>query len=260
MAADSRRRAAGFTLPLTMALAFSLMALASGIVGMVVVSDRQAKASATDLVTRVALESATEQSLFGLEHDGEPAAAEWTDHASYDGLDVTVTLTPTHYKPDINKSSSDAIVAAIADADLRQRVVGALTPAKSGDPRPDFNRFSEFVRAVEGVDEANSAQEDCLRQRLTIGRSVGATDPPPPQTVLIPPRNGLTVGELIDLRAETTDAQGRRSVLWRRVRYTGKPERLWLTHDWRQMPLPRADIACPAPEPATVLDGNATSP
>jgi hypothetical protein len=259
MAAGSQRRANGFTLPLTMALAFSLMALASGIVGMVVVSDRQAKASAADLVTRVALESATEQSLFGLEHDGEPAAAEWTDHASYDGMDVTVTVTPTHYKPDINKSASDAIVAAIADADLRQRVVGALTPAKEGDPRPDFDRFSRFVRAVEG-DSDDPAQEDCLRQRLTIGRSVGATDPAPPQTALTPPRNGLTVGELIDLRAETTDAQGRRSVLWRRVRYTGKPERLWLTHDWRQMRLPRADIACPPPEPATILDGNTTSP
>jgi hypothetical protein len=259
MAAGSGRRAAGFTLPLTMALAFSLMALASGVVGMVVVSDRQAKASATDLVTRVALESATEQSLFGLEHEGEPAAAEWTDHASYDGLDVTVTVTPTHFKPDINKSSSDAIEAAIVDADLRQRVIGALTPAKPDDPRPDFNRFSQFVRAVEG-DGGDPAQEDCLRQRLTIGRTVGATDPAPPQTALIPPRNGLTVGELIDLRAVTTDAQGRRSVLWRRVRYTGKPERLWLTHDWRQMRLPRADTGCPAPEPATILDGATTSP
>ena len=50
MAAAKARRAAGFSLPLTMALAFSLMTLASGIVGMVVVSDKQAKAAASELV------------------------------------------------------------------------------------------------------------------------------------------------------------------------------------------------------------------
>jgi len=273
MAANRRRRAAGFTLPLTMALAFSLMTLATGIVGMVVVSDRQAKASATDLVTRVALESATEQALFDLEHDGEPVAAEWTTQESYDGLDVTVTLAPTHYKPDVNKTDTAAIVAAITDKDLSQRVTAALTPVKPENPRPEFNRFSDFVRAVGGPDggDADAAEEDCLRRRLTLGRPNGDVDPAPPNTALIPPRAGLGVSELIDVRAETRDAAGRRSVLWRRVRYSGKPERLWLTHDWRQMRLPRQDTPCPAPAPANILDqdtpggsstfgGNATAP
>jgi len=267
MAANRQRRAAGFTLPLTMALAFSLMTLATGIVGMVVVSDRQAKASATDLVTRVALESATERALFDLEQNGEPAAAEWTTQDTEDGLDVTVTLAPTHYKPDIDKSGTTSITAAITDKDLSQRVTAALTPAKPIDPRPEFKRFSDFVRAVGGPDGADTdaAEEDCLRRRLTLGRPKGDVDPAPPNTVLIPPRTGLGVSELIDVRAETRDAAGRRSVLWRRVRYSGKPERIWLTHDWRLMRLPRQDLACPAPAAASILDqdstgGNATGP
>jgi hypothetical protein len=268
MAANRRRRAAGFTLPLTMALAFSLMTLASGIVGLVVVSDRQAKAAATDLVTRVALESATEQALFDVEHEGEPVAAEWTAQESYDGLDVTVTLAPTRYKPDVNKTDPALIVAAIADKDLSQRVNAAMTPAKPEDVRPEFKRFGDFVRAVGG--DTDAAEEDCLRRRLTLGRPKGDVDPAPPNTALIPPKAGLDISELIDIRAETRDGAGRRTVLWRRVRYSGKPDRLWLTHDWRLMRLPRQDIDCPPPAPPSILGpdlfggntvgGNATAP
>lgn len=236
-----------------MALAFSLMTLATGIVGMVVVSDRQAKASATDLATRVALESATEQALFDVEHDGEPISAEWMAQESYDGLDVTVTLAPTRYKPDINKTDAAVVAAAIADKDLSHRITLALTPAKPEDARPDFTRFGDFVRAVGGGAEADASEEDCLRRRLAIGRPKGDVDPAPSNTALIPPRAGLDISELIDVRAETRDAAGRRTVLWRRVRYSGKPDRLWLTHDWRLMRLPRQDVDCPPPAPASIL-------
>ena len=43
--ATGRGRRAGFTLPLTMALAFSLMALATAVVGMVLVSDKRPRRS-----------------------------------------------------------------------------------------------------------------------------------------------------------------------------------------------------------------------
>ena len=240
MAESRRSRAAGFTLPLTMALAFSLMTLASGIVGMVVVSDKQAKQSASELVTRTTLESAIEQGLFGLEKDGAPQTNEWTDRETLNGLDVTLTFAPTHYKPDINRSTTDAVGGALADNDLRERVTAAFAPPTPSDPRREFKRFVDFARLV-GADEA---QEDCLRRRLTIGRPVGDTDPPPPQTAIVPPHLPLGPGDLLDVRAETHDAEGRRVVLWRRVRYTGKAEHIWLTHDWRELRLPRADD-CP---------------
>jgi hypothetical protein len=255
MAAGRKRRAAGFTLPLTMALAFSLMTLASGIVGLVVVSDKQAKASASELVTRTSLESAIEQGLYALERDGVPEAAEWTDRASFNGLDVTLTFAPTRYKPDLNKSAAADIGAVLADASLRQRVIAALTPATSGDERPQFRRFSDLVQAA----AAEPADEDCLRRRLTVGRAAGVTDEAPPVTALAPPRSPVAIGTLIDVRAETRDPEGRRVVLWRRVRYSGKPVRLWLTHDWREMRLPRTDVACPPPEPAAAIDRPATS-
>jgi hypothetical protein len=248
MAAGRARRAAGFTLPLTMALAFSLMTLASAIVGMVVVSDRQAKAAASELVTRTTLESAIEQGLYGLERDGVPAAGEWTDRASLNGLDVTLTFAPTGYKPDINKSAVAELTAVLADPGLSQRVAAALaTPATQGAERPQFRRFGDFIQAL----GADAAAEDCLRRRLTIGRAAGATHPTPPVNALVPPREPLVAPALFDVRAETRDPEGRRVVLWRRVRYTGKPERPWLTHDWREMRLPRSDMDCPAPQPSS---------
>ena len=247
MAAAKARRAAGFSLPLTMALAFSLMTLASGIVGMVVVSDKQAKAAASELVTRTTLESAIEQGLYGLERDGAPAVGEWTDRESLNGLDVTLTFMPTRYKADLNQSGPDEIGAAIAEPQLAQRIAAALAAPSPHEPRPQFKRFSDFVQAV----GADAAEEDCLRRRVTIGRTDAATAPTPPQSALVPPRIPLAPAVLIDVRAEIRDPEGRRVVLWRRVRYSGKPERPWLTHDWREMRLPRSDLDCPAPEPAT---------
>ena len=262
MAKSKRSRVAGFTLPLTMALAFSLMTLASGIVGMVVVSDKQAKQSASELVTRTTLESATEQGLFALEKNGAPQTNEWTDQETLNGLDVTLTFAPTHYKPDINKSTTDAISAALADETLKQRAVAAFVPATPSDPRPEFKRFIDFTRIV----AADDAEEDCLRRRLTIGRLNGDTDPPPPETAIVPPHSPLGPGDLVDVRAETRDPEGRRVVLWRRVRYTGKAERMWLTHDWRELRLPRADVDCPVVMPAAAfqpdlnIGGNSTQP
>jgi hypothetical protein len=239
-----------------MALAFSLMALATGIVGMVVVSDKQAKASASELVTRTTLESATEQALFGLERDGSPDVGEWEDSETLNGLDVTVTFAPVHFKPDLNKSGADAIGAAFVDAALRDRVLAALAPPTPGDPRPAFKRFIDFVHAV----GADASAEDCLRRRLTIGRAAGSIDPAPAVNALVPTRSPLTAGFVLDVRAETRDAEGRREVLWRRVRFTGKPAPVWLTHDWRMMRLPRQDANCPAPDAAPSIGRNTLQP
>jgi hypothetical protein len=251
MAGDSRPRAAGFTLPLTLALAFSLMTLATAIVGMVVVSDEQAKSSAADLVAATTLESAIEQGLFGVERDGEPEAGEWTDQVTLNGRDVSLVFASARYKPDINKDLPAAVGAALSDEGLRQRVVAAFAPAKPGEQPQGFNRFAELVKAA----QADPAEEDCLRRRLTIGRNGGQPDPLPPASALIPKRDPLTAGELIDLRAEIQDPRGGRDVLWRRVRFTGKPERVWLTHDWRSLRLGRADIDCAPPAATPMLGG-----
>ena len=232
-----------------MALAFSLMSLATAIVGMVVVNDKQAKQVTGQVVTRTTLESAVEAGLFGLERDGEPQAREWTDRQTLNGQDVALTMASSRYKPDINKATAAQVGAALTDASLQGRVAAAMTPAKPTDAPPSFSRFIELAQAV----GADAAEEDCLRRRLTIGRKVGQPDTPPPETALIPPRLPLTVGEVIDVRAETRDWAGRRAVLWERVRYLGKPDRAWLTHDWRELRLPRADIACPAVELAPTI-------
>jgi hypothetical protein len=245
MAGISKRRAAGFTLPLTMVLGFSLMTLASAVVGMVVVSDQRAKTDARALVVRTSLESAIEAGLFGLEHDGEPEVGEWTASRSLNGLNVSLTFADARYKPDLDKDTHADVGAAIADPSLARRIAAAYVSGKPDEP-VSFSRFTQFVQAV----GADAAEEDCLRRRLTLGRPGAQRDPTPVDIGFIPTRDPLAAGEVIDVRAAVTDPNGGREVLWRRVRYTGKPERAWLTHDWRQLRLGRADIPCPFVPPA----------
>jgi hypothetical protein len=250
MADTSRRRAAGFTLPLTMALGFSLMTLATGIVGLVVVSDEQSKHDARQFVEAASLESAVESGLFDLEKAGVPQAGEWSGALTINGLRVRLLLAPTEYKPDIGQDGAAAVAAAVSDVALRQRVAAAyVSDTPDGQP-PAYRRFSAFVTAT----DASPAEEDCLRRRLTLGRVGAQPVPRPPDTALIPPRVPLATNDIIDVRAEIVEPDGERSVLWRRVRYTGRPERPWLTHDWRPLHLGRTDIDCalvaPAPSPS----------
>ncbi|HEX3918872.1 MAG TPA: hypothetical protein VHW60_16165 [Caulobacteraceae bacterium] len=223
-----------------MALGFGLMSLASAIVGLVVVSDEQAKHDVRQFVDATTLESAIEAGLFGLEKDGVPQAGEWFEQQRINGLEVRLLFASTEHKPDIGKDGAAPVAAALSDAGLRQRVSAAFVPGKPGDQPPVFTRFSDFVAAA----GADAAEEDCLRRRLTLGRVGGQPTPIPPDTGLIPPRQPLTAGDVIDVRAEIVEPDGERSVLWRRVRFTGRPERPWLTHDWRQLHLGRSDIDC----------------
>ncbi|HEX3405802.1 MAG TPA: hypothetical protein VHS81_01085 [Caulobacteraceae bacterium] len=249
MATARARRAAGFTLPLTMALAFSLMAMATAIVGMVLVSDKQAKAAASETVTRASLESAIEAGLFDLEQNGEPQTLEWDGpQQTLNGQAVTLVVADARYKPDINASPADAVGAVLGDPALQTRALAALAPTAPDGGRAPYARFIEFTQAV----AANPAEEDCLRRRLTIGR-VADADPAPPPTTFAPPRQPLAPGAVIDVRAERRDWEGRLEVLWRRVRYTGQPARPWLTHDWRLIRLGRVEPDCPLVEAAPAI-------
>jgi hypothetical protein len=118
-----------------------------------------------------------------------------------------------------------------------------------------FDRFADFVQAA----GATALEEDCLRRRLTIGATRAQPEPVPPVTALAPPRDPLRAGEVIDVRASLRDPAGRYVALWRRVRFTGRPDRAWLTHDWRELKLGRTDGDCPAP-PAAPAISNAMRP
>jgi hypothetical protein len=239
-----------------MALGFALMSLATAIVGMVVVSDEQAKHDTRQFVDAASLESAIESGLFGLEKDGVPQAGEWYEQVKINGLEVKLLFAPTQYKPDIGRDGAPAVATAISDAPLHQRVLAAFAPDQPGDPTPVFTRFSAFVTAT----GADPAQEDCLRRRLTLGRAGSQPVPVPPDIGLIPPRVPLAAGDVIDVRAEILEPDGQRAVLWRRVRFTGKPERAWLTHDWRQLRLGRSDFDCALVAVAAAPSGFRLSP
>ena len=249
MATARAQRRAGFTLPLTLALAFSLMALATAIVGMVVVSDKEAKAAASAFVTRASLESGIETALADLEDNGEPQAAEWAGHEVFNGQDVELVVASARYKPDVNHAPADDVAAVIADPALRDRAVAAVAAPAPDQQRPAYGRFKDFTEAT----GASAIEEDCLRRRLTIGREAGKAPLPPPMGALTPPRTPLAAGEVIDVRAMTRDWEGREEALWRRVRFTGRPARPWLTHDWRELRLGRTAPDCPLVEAAPTI-------
>jgi hypothetical protein len=249
MAIGRSRGRGGFTLPLTMALAFSLMAMATAIVGMVLVSDKQAKAAASEAVTRASLESAIEAGLFDLEQNGAPEALEWTGpQQTLNGRPVTLVVADARYKPDINSSPRDAVAAVLGEPGLKDRALAALAPPSPDEARAPYTRFIEFTQAI----AASPPEEDCLRRRLTIGR-VDPMAPAPPAATFEPPRQPLAIGAVVDVRAEMRDWEGRLNVLWRRARYTGQPARPWLTHDWRLIRLGRSEPACPLVESAPTI-------
>jgi hypothetical protein len=237
-------RARGFTLPLTTALAFSLMSLAGGVVGLVVVNARMARSSEREVADLVTLESAVQGGLFALQRDGAPVANTWKDAARFNGRSVEMLFAPTKYKPDINRDPAADVQAALADADLKAAVGQATAPAAPGSPATQYRRFADFLRAT-GV---NGPGEDCLRLRLTIGRVGAKPEPRLAETALIPDRSALAAGDLIDVRAAAPDGRGGQEILWMRARYTGQAARPWRVNEWRRLHLgPRARDCPPVP-------------
>jgi hypothetical protein len=253
--AEARRRAAGrgFTLPLTIVLTFSLMSLATAIVGLVVVNDRAARSAGRDLSDLATLESGANAALFAVERDGAPIANSWPDAAVYNGRDVRVLLAPTRYKPDIDRDPAVDAAAVLTDADLHGRVLQALTPPpapvaagekKAAQAHAAYPRFIDFAQAA----HASPAEEDCLRQRLTLGRKAAKPEPRLPETALIPQRSPLVAGDVLDVRASTGDGHGGEQVLWLRARYAGLPGQSWLVQDWRRLHVaPDAPGCAPLP-------------
>ncbi len=237
-----RRGARGFTLPLTLVLCFSLMTLASVVVGAIVTSAAAARSAEHDLFALVTLESAVQSGLAGLERDGAPQATRWIDRASVNGRSVQLDFSNQAFEPDVNTDPDDRVAAGIADAALHARVVRALaaTPPVPGGFR--FQRLQQLVAAS----KAGAAEEDCLRRAVTIGRKgPRRTDEPDPLAPVLD-QAPLKANDVFEVRAELDLPPRDHEVLWTRVRYTGRPEHPWLTHDWRKLLL-SAPLRCPRP-------------
>jgi len=293
----SRRAARGFTLPLTVVLTFSLMSLAAGVVGLSVTQERAARRALDAVDTTIALESASEVALMSLRRDGVPQEPTWREEVYWAGRTVIVDQFATAYKLDINKEpqallaeanrqpeaadlardlesvlpqpTTPAPIAAVAGADLRQRLDqagsrartsgplgGPLGGARPGPPAPlevtspedapapvFVQRLTDLVARI----GADAAREDCLRMLATLGRdSDTPLEPETPAPVVIP-RLPLAPGQVIELRVATRDSFGRGQVLWRRVRYFGAPQRVFGDHDWRRLTLAQSRPACRSP-------------
>lgn len=244
--AESRRRARGFTLPLTLALAFSIMAVAAGLTGMVIVRAKAARQKDNDVFARITLESAAQAALAQLERDGVPQTDRWSADFTLNGRTVRVTYIAVGYEADFNDDPIETVLAAVPGPALQARIARALAlpPLKpDGSPvRAQFQRMRDFMAAV----QASPGEEDCLRGRLTLGRQTMAPTPRPERTALTPPTAAVLPGEVLVVRA-SLDSARYQDVLWERTRFSGVKGAAWHIHDWRMLRLSPGAQLCPPP-------------
>ncbi|MDQ0465748.1 hypothetical protein QO010_003540 [Caulobacter ginsengisoli] len=232
----------GFTLPLTLALAFSIMAVASGLTGMVTVRAKAARQRDNDVYARITLESAVQAGLARLEAAGVPQTDRWESVESLNGRTVRLTFMAVRYSADINDDPPETVVAAIPNPALQAMAVKALTTPGDPPSRAHFMRLRDFLTAA----GAQGSAEDCLRGLLTLGRQTGAPDPRPARTALRPEAVALLPGDTVVVRAALGSAKYQ-DVLWERVRFTGQKGVAWHIHDWRQLRLAPDAHLCPPP-------------
>lgn len=238
-----RRSFRGFTLPLTLALAFAIMSTAAGLTGLVTVKAKAARQKDADLFALITLESATQAGLARLEKDGAPQTPNWEASERLNNRQVELTFFAPGYKPDAGQDPTADIAARVAQPALRARVVAALTSPDPKIGRIGFIRLSDFLKAA----QVSPSEEDCLRALLTLGRQGPTPQPMPPATALSPQIAPLLPGDSIELRAVIrTDRYS--DVLWQRVRYTGTPGRPWHIHDWRRLRLAPGAVLCKPPQ------------
>jgi hypothetical protein len=234
----------GFTLPLTLALAFAIMSTAAGLTGLVTVKAKAARQKDADLFALITLESAVQAGLTRLEKDGAPQTPRWEQSERLNNRQVELTFLAVAYKPDPGKDPPPGLAAVVVQPALRARVVRALASPDPEVARASFTRFSDFLKAT----EASPSEEDCLRALLTFGRQAPEPTPPPPATALSPDILPLAPGDVIEVRAQVrTDRYS--DILWQRVRYSGTPGQPWHIHDWRRLRLAPGAVLCKPPQP-----------
>jgi hypothetical protein len=238
-----KRSFRGFTLPLTLALAFAIMSTAAGLTGLVTVKAKAARQKDADLFALITLESATQAGLARLEKDGVPQAPDWDASERLNNRQVDLTFFMPGYKADAGQDAIPAIAAQVAQPALRTRVVAALTSPDPKVARVGFTRLGDFLKAA----QASPSEEDCLRALLTLGRQGSDPQPRPPATALSPQIVPLLPGDSIEVRAVIrTDRYS--DVLWQRVRYSGTPGQPWHIHDWRRLRLAPGARLCKPPQ------------
>lgn len=237
-------RLRGFTLPLTLALAFAIMSTAAGLTGLVTVKAKAARQKDADLFALITLESATQAALTALEQDGAPQTPRWERTETLNSRKVELTFLAVGYKPDAGQDPAADLAAAIPQPELRTRVVRALESPDPKMARAGFGRFVDFLKAA----ETSPSEEDCLRALMTFGRQAPEPTALPPATALSPEILPLAPGDLLEVRAAVrTDRYS--DVLWQRVRYSGTPGRPWHIHDWRRLRLAPGAVLCKPPRP-----------
>lgn len=239
----TKRSFRGFTLPLTLALAFAIMSTAAGLTGLVTVKAKAARQKDADLFALITLESATQAGLARLEKDGAPQAPDWEASERLNNRQVELTFFTPGYKPDAGQDAAADIAARIAQPALRTRVVAALASPDPKIARVGFNRLGDFLKAA----QVSPSEEDCLRALLTLGRQGPTPLATPPATALAPQIAPLLPGDSIEVRA-VIRSDRYSDVLWQRVRYTGTPGQPWRIHDWRRLRLAPGAVLCKPPQ------------
>lgn len=246
MAGPNARRSGGYFTPFAIVTIFAVMTVASALV---VAAGQQRKAAARskhDLTERVSLEAAVTATADALVTGGpKPLAAHAGPPVVVNGRTVDVQISAPQGKYDLNGDEPAVIVQALAafgaPEPLQAKVALALAGKTAETSIAGFRDFSAAARL-------SSAEEDCLRRWVTLGRWPGPLD----ESGIGAAGDGAAVrslgpGDQADIRASLAVAGGRSRVLWARLRFTGEQAEPWRAHDWRFLAFRSGEEAgCPS--------------
>ncbi|MFN4040031.1 MAG: hypothetical protein ACK4I0_00005 [Brevundimonas sp.] len=206
---------------LATASAFGLAALGTGLGAALTHYIRSSIDRERGIVDRISLESAVALAAgrlaAGAEHRLAPHDVE---PVVLNGRSVALWMSLPEGKHDLVMDEEAELAEVLEASDLPR----SLTVTAQNETGTGLARLSASSKLT-------AAQEDQLRRRFTVGR---APEPLAPEAMQPDGDDVRTIapGDQIDLRAELA-SQRFQSVLWVRLRFGG--ERVWRTHDYRQL-------------------------
>jgi hypothetical protein len=192
---------------------------------------RAAADQTRDVIDRISLESATSEA-FGRIAAGEVHSvgpSQMNDFA-VNGRAIVVELSLPEGKRDLAGDPPSELLEAL------ERLVVADRPRR----QPPFAEL-ESLQELATVWRLSSAQEDCLRRTVTVGRApeqfrpVAAAEGDATRTAV--------AGDQVDLRVALSTGVHRK-VLWTRARFTGQTGAPWRLHDYRPLQMPQEIARC----------------
>lgn len=223
----------GYVSLLAMSFAFGLAvfggALAVGLRAYLVAAATQQR----EILDRITLESAAHEVLgrlsAGQVHSIRPSRL---DDIALNSRQVSIDLSLPEGKYDLGTDPDSTVLGSLRDHGLGLAVGQKPVPSS-------FQSLEAMSRGW----RMSAAEEDCLRQLITVGRAPEEFRPEAAPGKGDALTRSIASGDQVDIRTSLEDRSGRR-VLWMRARFSGYATRPWQVHDFRRLTLTSPAASC----------------